>query len=73
MALALPWRAECPTDRMVDKRRARRRNLLHDVVDSAKDQGRNTTPFDHVSDETDGLMTEGSVGDEQGEVDARRR
>ena len=73
VTLAVVWRTERSADRVIGECRARRSNLAHDVVSRADDQGRNTTPFDHVSDETDGLMTEGSVGDEQGEIDPCRR
>ena len=69
MPRAFMRRSECPANRMIDERRARRSDLAHNVVSRADDQGGNTACFDHVSDETHGLMTEGSVGDEQGEVD----
>jgi len=69
---AVVRRTERSADRVIDKCRARRSNFAHDIESRADDQGWNTTPFDHVSDETHGLMTEGSVGDEQGEIDPRR-
>jgi hypothetical protein len=46
--------------------------LAHDVVRRADDQRRDSMLFDHVRDETDGLMAERSIGDEQGEVNGRR-
>jgi hypothetical protein len=57
-------RSESPADRMVDKGRARRCDLAHDIERSANHQRRNAVRFDDVSNETDGLVTEGSVGDE---------
>ena len=47
----------------------RRRHLSHDVVRRADDQSRNTLGFDHVGDETDGLMAKRSIGNEQSQVD----
>jgi hypothetical protein len=69
MPRAFMRRSVCPANRMIDERRARRTDLAHNVMSRADDQCGNTARFDHVSDETHGLMTEGSVGDEQGEVD----
>ena len=65
-------RAEGSGDGMIDERRARRNNLAHDVVGRADNQGWNTARFDDVSDETDGLMAERSIRDQQGEVHIRR-
>ena len=56
---------------MIDEGRARRRDLAHDVVRRADHQCRDAAGFDHVGDETDGLMAERSVGNEQGEIDLR--
>ena len=54
---------------MIDEHGARRRDFTHDVMDRADHQGRNSTPFDHMGDETDGLMAKRSIGDQQGEID----
>jgi hypothetical protein len=71
VTFAIVRRAEGAADRMIDERGARRDDFAHDVVCRADDQGRNAARFDDVGDETDGLVAEGSVGDEQSEVDAR--
>lgn len=55
---------------MVDESGARRRDLAHNVERGADHQRRNALRLDHVSNETDGLMTEGSIGNEQSEIDA---
>ena len=60
---------ESATDGVVDKNRARGRDFAHDVERRPNDQRGNTSTFDHVSDETDGLVTKGSIGDEEGEID----
>jgi hypothetical protein len=52
---------------MVDESGARRCDFAHDVVRRADDQRRNSSAFDDMGDETDGLMAEGSVGDQQRE------
>lgn len=70
---AVARRSERPSHRMIHERGPGRRDLAHDVVGRADDQRRNAASFDRVGDETDGLMTEGSVGDEQGEIDPRLR
>ena len=62
-------RAKRPAHRMIDEGRARRTNSAHDVMSCADDQSWNVPAFDHVSDETDGLMAEGSVGHEKGEIE----
>jgi len=62
VALAIVGRSEGAADGMIDERRARRRDFAHDVVCRADDQRRNSTCFNHMSDETDGLMAEGSIG-----------
>ena len=54
---------------MIDEHGARRPNFAHDVMDRADHQCRNTTPFDHMRDETDGLMAKRSIGNQQGEID----
>jgi hypothetical protein len=48
---------------VIDKNRPWRRNLRHDVVDSADHQGGYPLALDNVRDETNGLVTIGSVGD----------
>ena len=62
-------RTECAADRMIDKGGARRRDFAHDVMGRADDQCRNSACFNHMSDETDGLMAEGSIGNQQGQID----
>ena len=64
-------RSECPADRMIDKRRSRRRDFAHNVVRRADHQRGDAASLDHVRDETDGLMAERSVRNEQGEIDVR--
>jgi len=54
---------------MIDEGCPRRRHLSHDVVRRADDQSRNALAFDHVGDETDGLVAKRSIGDEQSQVD----
>lgn len=73
VTLAIVRRAEGAADGMIDERGARRDDFAHDVVRRADDQGRNAARFDDVGDETDGLVAERSIGDEQGEIDARFR
>ena len=70
-ARAVVRRPESAADRMVHECRARRRDLAHDIVCGPNDQRGNAAPFDDMRDETDGLMTEGSIGNEQGDIDAR--
>ena len=62
-------RAESTADGVVDKDRARGRDFAHDVKCRANDQRGNASPFDDMSDETDGLVTKRSIGDEEGEID----
>ena len=62
-------RAESATDGVVDKNRARGRDLAHNVERRADDQRGNATSFENVSDETDGLVAKRSIGDEEGDVD----
>ncbi len=69
IALPVVRRTKSPADRMVDKHCARRRQSAHDVVRRADDECRNSSTFDHVSDETDGLVAKRSVRDEQREID----
>ncbi len=69
----IPWpvmgRAESATHGVVDKNRARRGDFTHDVECRANHQRGNALAFDNVSDETDGLVAKGSIGDEEGEID----
>ena len=62
-------RAESASDGVVDKNRARRGDLAHDVECRANDQRGNALAFDNVSNETDRLVAKGSIGDEEGEID----
>ncbi len=66
---AVMGRAEGAAHWVIDKNRARRRYFAHDVVGGADHQCRNALAFDHMGDETDGLMAEGSIGHEQSEID----
>jgi hypothetical protein len=45
--------------------------LAHDVMRRADDRCRNSACFNHMRDETDGLVAEGSVGDLQRQIDCR--
>ncbi len=69
VTLPVVRRTESATHRMVDEHGARRRDSTHDVVRRADDQRRNSSVFDDVGDETDGLVAERSVGNKQGEID----
>jgi len=64
-------RTERAADWMIDKDRPRGCDFAHDIVSGADHQCRNAAGFDYVSDETDGLVAERSVGDQQCEVDFR--
>jgi hypothetical protein len=61
IALPVVWRPKGATNGMIDEGGARRPNLAHDVARRANDEGRNSLALDHVGDETDGLIAEGSV------------
>jgi hypothetical protein len=56
---------------MINKGGSRWCDLAQDVVHRADDQCGDAVAFYNVGDETDGLMAERSVRDEQGEVDFR--
>ena len=68
MSLSIARRSKRTTDRVVHKNCSRRLYRGHDVSGGADHQGRNEGIFDDMGDETYGLMTKRSVGDEQGEV-----
>lgn len=68
MLLVLPGAAKGATDRMIDKNGAWRRDFRHNVEYRADDKSRDSKALDHVGDETDGLMAEGSIGDKQRKV-----
>ena len=55
---------------MVDESGARWRDFAHDVVCRADHERWYAAAFDDVGDETDGLVAEGSIGDEQCEIDS---
>jgi hypothetical protein len=40
----------------------------HDVQDRSNNQSRDVMAFDGMGDETDGLVAEGSIGDQQGKI-----
>jgi len=70
--MALPitrWTKGTP-NRMVDENRPGRSHLGHDVQGGADHQRWYMGVFEHVSNETDGLMTEGSIRDQQGQLHA---
>lgn len=54
---------------MIDKSGAWRRNLAHNIVRRADHQRWYAAAFNDVGDETDGLVAEGSIGNEQCEID----
>ena len=64
-------RAEGAPDRMIDKDGAWGRDFTHDVEDRTDDQRGDASPFNDMSDETDGLVAKGSVGNEQCQVHLR--
>ena len=53
---------------MIDEYSARRNHLGQDVIDRPDDQRRNPLSLNHMRDETDGLMAEGSIGDKQSQI-----
>ena len=64
-------RAESAAYGVVDKDRARGRDFAHNVERRANDQRGNASSFDDVRDETYGLVTKRSIGNEESEVDFR--
>ena len=54
---------------MIDEGGTRRGDLAHDVVGRTDYQCWNSAGFDHMGDETDGLMTKRSIGNQQGKID----
>ena len=69
VATPIIWRTEGAADGMVNEHGARRFNLAHNVVGRAHDQRWNATRFYHMGDETDGLMTKRSIGNQQRKID----
>lgn len=63
--------AESLTRRMVDKYASRGPHPCHDIPNGPDGKGRNALSFDKIGDETHGLVTPGSVGNEDGQVGAR--
>lgn len=72
-AFPLLGRAEGPADGMIHEGSPRRSHFAHDVVSGPDDQGGDASTLDHVCDETNGLMTEGSIGNQEGEIHAALR
>ena len=68
IAPAVVGRAEGAAHWMVDKDRARRRDLADNIEGRARQQCRNAVILNHMGNETDGLVAKGSVGHEQREV-----
>ena len=69
IAQAVVRRTEGAANRMIDERGARRRDFAHDVMGRADHQCRYALAFDDMGNETDGLMAEGSIGNQQREID----
>ena len=65
----LRW-SKSTSHRVIDKHRAWRRDLGKDIEHRADDQSRNAAAFNHMRNETDGLMAERSIRYEQGQIDA---
>jgi hypothetical protein len=65
--------AKGATHRMINKDGAGRPDLSHDVEDCTDNKGWDSVTLDDMGDETDGLVAEGSVGDEQCQIHARFR
>ena len=61
--------AKGATDRMIDKNGARRADVGHDVENRADNEGWNSMALDDMGDETDGLVAERSVGNEERQID----
>ena len=61
-------RAERPAHGVIDESAARRRDFRHDVQRRADHERGNALGFDDMRDETDGLVAERSIGDEQRQI-----
>jgi hypothetical protein len=70
MLLGSPRAAERATHGMVDKDGSGWRDASHDVTDRTDNQRRDALSLDTVGHETNGLMTVGSIGDQDGQVHA---
>lgn len=66
---AIAGSAKRPPHRVIDKHRAWRGDFGHNVKGRADNQGRDAMAFDHVGDETDGLMAERSIRHEERNLD----
>lgn len=62
-------RPESSADWVIDKHGPGRRNLTHNVTGRADHQRRDPLVFDDMGYETDGLMTKGSIGNQEREID----
>jgi hypothetical protein len=60
--------SKCATHRMVDKNGTGRPNFFYNIQRGANDQRGNSIILDNVSDETNGLMAERSIGYEQSQI-----
>jgi len=69
VATPIVRRTEGAADGMVYEYGAWGFNLAHNVVGRADDQRWDAARFYHMGDETDGLMAEGSIGNQQREID----
>ena len=65
--------AKGATHRMINKDGAGRADVGHDVEDCTDNKGWDSMALDDMRDETDGLVAERSVGDEQCQIHARFR
>ena len=68
---AVMGRAEGAAHRMIDKDRPWRQDVADNIDGGARQQRRNALIFDDMGDETDGLVAEGSIRNEQCEIDFR--
>jgi hypothetical protein len=68
IALPVVWGSEGASYGMIDESGTRRSDISHNIERGANNQGGNPRVFDHVRDETDGLMAKWSIGHEQSQI-----
>lgn len=68
VARAVMGRAEGAAHGVIDKNRARRRDLADNIEGRARQQCRNTLIFNHMRDETNGLVAKRSIRHQQCQV-----
>jgi len=66
---AVVRRPEGTAHRVIDERGSRWGDFAHDVMGGADHQRGYAVAFENMGDETDGLMTKGSVGNQQRKID----